>query len=137
MMRGTGSASSASRCRARARAGAPFLRRVGPHLGAGSGARDDRLPHRGLGSRPATRRIWIVISRATSDCHSAAEASTSITAPVVSEANVSRDHHDRRAAGDQGARHVGERADRRGAHRRRRDQAVGGGLSSLSVMRCS
>src|SRR5262249_34887728 len=31
-------------------------------------------------------RIWIVISRATSDCHSAAEPSTSITAPVVSEA---------------------------------------------------
>src|SRR5215813_13401856 len=37
-------------------------------------------------SRPAVGRIWIVISRATSDCHSAAEASTSITAPVVSEA---------------------------------------------------
>src|SRR5215472_11350013 len=37
-------------------------------------------------SRPAAGRIWIVISRATSDCHSAAEASTSITAPVVSEA---------------------------------------------------
>src|SRR5215471_15243137 len=37
-------------------------------------------------SRPAAGRIWIVISRATSDCHSAAEASTSMTAPVVSEA---------------------------------------------------
>ena len=37
-------------------------------------------------SWPLTGRIWIVISRATSDCHSAAEASTSITAPVVSEA---------------------------------------------------
>src|SRR5437588_5384129 len=37
-------------------------------------------------SRPAAGRIWIVISRATSDCHSAAEASTSITEPVVSEA---------------------------------------------------
>ncbi len=37
-------------------------------------------------SRPGRGRIWIVISRATSDCHSAAEPSTSITAPVVSEA---------------------------------------------------
>src|SRR5262249_32371533 len=37
-------------------------------------------------SRPDTGRIWIVISRATSDCHSAAEESTSMTAPVVSEA---------------------------------------------------
>src|SRR5882672_1748974 len=37
-------------------------------------------------SRPAAGRIWIVISRATSDCHSAADASTSITAPVESEA---------------------------------------------------
>src|SRR5438132_13152821 len=37
-------------------------------------------------SRPATGRIWIVISRATSACHSVAAARTSMTAPVVSEA---------------------------------------------------
>src|SRR5689334_18087403 len=37
-------------------------------------------------SRPAAGRIWMVISRATSDCHSAAEPNMSITAPVVSEA---------------------------------------------------
>src|SRR5215467_10935310 len=36
-------------------------------------------------SRPATGRIWIVISRATSACHSFAAARTSMTAPVVSE----------------------------------------------------
>src|ERR1700761_6120590 len=37
-------------------------------------------------SRPARGRIWMVISLATSDCHSAAEALTSSTAPVVIEA---------------------------------------------------
>src|ERR1700742_364549 len=37
-------------------------------------------------SRPACGRIWMVISLATSDCHSAAEALTSSTAPVVIEA---------------------------------------------------
>src|SRR5438132_6842081 len=37
-------------------------------------------------SRPATGRIWIVISRATSACQSIAAARTSMTAPVVSEA---------------------------------------------------
>src|SRR3984957_689408 len=37
-------------------------------------------------SRPATGRTWMVISLATSDCHSAAEALTRSTAPVVIEA---------------------------------------------------
>src|ERR1700761_1513053 len=37
-------------------------------------------------SRPATGRTWMVISLATSDCHSAAEALTSSTVPVVIEA---------------------------------------------------
>src|SRR5580692_1871647 len=37
-------------------------------------------------SCPATGRIWIVTSRATSACHSFAAARTSSTAPVVSEA---------------------------------------------------
>jgi hypothetical protein len=37
-------------------------------------------------SRPAVGRIWMVISLATSDCHSAADALTSSTAPVVIEA---------------------------------------------------
>src|SRR6516225_1929924 len=37
-------------------------------------------------SCPATGRIWIVTSRATSACHSFAAARTSRTAPVVSEA---------------------------------------------------
>src|ERR1700729_2634507 len=37
-------------------------------------------------SRPATGRTWIVISLAISDCHSAADALTSSTAPVVIEA---------------------------------------------------
>src|SRR5690242_20565196 len=37
-------------------------------------------------SRPAFGRIWMVISLATSDCHSAADALTSSTAPVVIEA---------------------------------------------------
>src|SRR3954447_18180941 len=37
-------------------------------------------------SRPAAGRTWIVISLATSDCHSAAEALTSSTVPVVIEA---------------------------------------------------
>ena len=37
-------------------------------------------------SRPATGRTWTVISLATSDCHSAAEALTSSTAPVVIDA---------------------------------------------------
>src|SRR5882757_5802243 len=37
-------------------------------------------------SRPAVGRTWIVTSRATSDCHSAAAARTSMTAPVVSDA---------------------------------------------------
>src|SRR6201997_1994566 len=38
-------------------------------------------------SCPATGRIWIVTSRATSACHSFAAARTSRTAPVVSEAS--------------------------------------------------
>src|SRR6201999_2581665 len=37
-------------------------------------------------SRPACGRIWMVISLATSDCHSAADALTRSTAPVVIEA---------------------------------------------------
>src|SRR5262245_18490058 len=37
-------------------------------------------------SRPDAGRIWIVTSRATSDCHSLADALTSTTAPMVSEA---------------------------------------------------
>src|SRR5580704_6984661 len=37
-------------------------------------------------SRPAAGRTWTVISLATSDCHSAADALTSNTAPVVMEA---------------------------------------------------
>src|SRR5262249_42990041 len=37
-------------------------------------------------SRPATGRIWIETSRATSACHSLAADRTSTTAPVVSEA---------------------------------------------------
>ena len=37
-------------------------------------------------SRPATGRTWMVISLATSDCHSVAEALTSSTTPVVTEA---------------------------------------------------
>ena len=37
-------------------------------------------------SRPAAGRTWMVISLATSDCHSAADALTSSTAPVVIEA---------------------------------------------------
>src|SRR5689334_4931032 len=37
-------------------------------------------------SRPASGRTWMVISLATSDCHSAADALTSSTAPVVIEA---------------------------------------------------
>ena len=37
-------------------------------------------------SRPACGRTWMVISLATSDCHSAADALTSSTAPVVIEA---------------------------------------------------
>src|SRR5690349_7991281 len=37
-------------------------------------------------SRPVSGRTWIVISLATSDCHSAADALTSSTAPVVIEA---------------------------------------------------
>src|SRR5581483_3122570 len=37
-------------------------------------------------SRPGTGRTWIVISLATSDCHSAAEALISSTVPVVIEA---------------------------------------------------
>src|SRR4051812_10382734 len=37
-------------------------------------------------SRPDTGRTWIVISRATSDCHSLAAPTTSTTAPVVSAA---------------------------------------------------
>src|SRR6201999_3059498 len=37
-------------------------------------------------SRPALGRIWMVILLATSDCHSAADALTSSTAPVVIEA---------------------------------------------------
>src|SRR5215831_14723371 len=37
-------------------------------------------------SCPATGRIWIVTSRATSACHSFAAVRTSMTAPVVSEA---------------------------------------------------
>src|SRR5450756_2212494 len=37
-------------------------------------------------SRPATGRTWMVISLATSDCHSAADALTSSTVPVVIDA---------------------------------------------------
>src|SRR6185295_17466859 len=37
-------------------------------------------------SRPVSGRTWMVISLATSDCHSAADALTSSTAPVVIEA---------------------------------------------------
>ena len=37
-------------------------------------------------SRPAAGRTWMVISLATSDCHSAAEALTSNTVPVVIDA---------------------------------------------------
>ena len=37
-------------------------------------------------SRLAAGRIWIVTSRATSDCHSVAAARTSTAAPDVSEA---------------------------------------------------
>src|SRR5262249_36028837 len=37
-------------------------------------------------SRPESGRTWMVISLATSDCHSAADALTSSTAPVVIEA---------------------------------------------------
>src|SRR3982074_1712677 len=37
-------------------------------------------------ARPAAGRIWIVTSRATSDCHSLAAERTDMTAPVVSEA---------------------------------------------------
>ena len=37
-------------------------------------------------SRPGAGMIWMVTSRATSDCHSLAALPTSITAPVVSEA---------------------------------------------------
>src|SRR6478752_43073 len=37
-------------------------------------------------SRPASGRTWMVISLATSDCHSAAEALTSSTVPVVIDA---------------------------------------------------
>src|SRR5882724_8249244 len=37
-------------------------------------------------SRPAIGRTWMVISLATSDCHSAADALTSSTVPVVIEA---------------------------------------------------
>src|SRR5262249_26112541 len=37
-------------------------------------------------SRPVCGRTWMVISLATSDCHSAAEALTSSTVPVVIEA---------------------------------------------------
>src|SRR6266508_6755432 len=36
-------------------------------------------------SRPGSGRTWMVISRATSDCHSTAAAHTNMTAPVVSE----------------------------------------------------
>ncbi len=89
MMRGTGRSSSVE-------AGAePWLeqprgfgRRIGPHLGdPRRRARDlDRLGDLRLEVAAGAGRTWIVISRATSDCQSAAEASTSITAPVVSEA---------------------------------------------------
>src|SRR5882757_1519664 len=37
-------------------------------------------------SRPVCGRTWMVISEATSDCHSAADALTSSTAPVVIDA---------------------------------------------------
>src|SRR6202043_3328669 len=37
-------------------------------------------------SRPVCGRTWMVISLATSDCHSAADALTSSTVPVVTEA---------------------------------------------------
>src|ERR1700681_4032206 len=37
-------------------------------------------------SRPATGRIWIVTSRARSDCQSPAAARNSMTAPIVLEA---------------------------------------------------
>src|SRR5471032_2275574 len=37
-------------------------------------------------SRPGAGMIWMVTSRATSDCHSLAALATNITAPVVSDA---------------------------------------------------
>ena len=49
-------------------------------------ARRRRPPTSRSRSRPAAGRTWMVISLATSDCHSAADALTSSTAPVVIEA---------------------------------------------------
>ena len=46
-------------------------------------------------SRPAVERIWIVTSRATVGLPLAAAARTSMTAPVVSEAQEGHDRDDR------------------------------------------
>jgi hypothetical protein len=62
----------------------------GPVGDTGQGAGDVRgLDDIGLDVAAGRRRIWTVISRDTSDCQSTAAARTSMTAPVVNDAERS------------------------------------------------
>ena len=125
---------------------ARFLLAVGPHRGdAGKIARHRDAafapPRRGRGRRAGT--IWMVTSRATSDCHSLAAEPTSMhrAGGERDQEGHDRDHRDQRAAGDGLARHQRRlEARQHGARRARRRPQFGGGRfpsSSALNRRCA